>query len=288
MGLVKLGRCGDTVWTLPRMVHHAISPDDDGGFWVASKHYVAGASPYPHVSPPFYDETAMKVSAAGTVVSEVSILASLMRDRPGAFFGNATFDIPNGDMIHVNDVEALPAAFADRFPMFAPGDLLVSLRGLSMLLALRPSTGRVTWTSVGPWIRQHDPDFLPNGHISAFSNNTLDVGERVVGGDVPDPLGTSTIVDLDPATGATRVSYGDAPGRQFYSAYRGKHQALDNGNLLIVESNAGRAFEVASDGELVWEFVNHYDERDNAVVYQARRYADDYFTVSDWTCPAAR
>jgi hypothetical protein len=31
---------------------------------------------------------------------------------------------------------------------------------------------------------------------------------------------------------------------------------LPNGNTLIVESDAGRAFEVTAEGEIVWEFLN--------------------------------
>lgn len=35
-------------------------------------------------------------------------------------------------------------------------------------------------------------------------------------------------------------------------------QRLANGNTLICEGDCGRIFEVTSDGELVWEFVNPY------------------------------
>jgi len=31
---------------------------------------------------------------------------------------------------------------------------------------------------------------------------------------------------------------------------------LPNGNVLIAESDSGRLFEVTSDGEIVWEFLN--------------------------------
>lgn len=285
IGLAKVGRCGEVVWTLPRMVHHAISPAGDGGFWVGSKRYVTTASPYPHVRTPFHDETVMKVSADGVVQDEIPVLDALIHSAPGAFYGGAGFGVPNGDMIHLNDVEPLDAARAAAFPQFAAGDLLVSLRGLSLLGVLRPSTHRFVWTQVGMWSRQHDPDFQANGHITVFSNNTIEPGavpDTSTG--TPDPLGASTIIDLDPVTGASRVLYGGTPEQPFYSAYRGKHEILDNGNLLIVESNAGRVLEVTPSGELVWEYVNRFDATDAAVVYQARRYPESYFTVSDWTC----
>ena len=36
----------------------------------------------------------------------------------------------------------------------------------------------------------------------------------------------------------------------------GKHEWLPNGNLLVTESEKGRAFEVDQQGNIVWEFVN--------------------------------
>jgi hypothetical protein len=35
-------------------------------------------------------------------------------------------------------------------------------------------------------------------------------------------------------------------------------QRLTNGNTLITESSFGRFFEVTSQGEIVWEYVNPY------------------------------
>ena len=42
----------------------------------------------------------------------------------------------------------------------------------------------------------------------------------------------------------------------FYSRKIGSNQRLPNGNTLIVESWGGRAFEVAPDGQIVWEFFS--------------------------------
>ncbi|MEZ5290889.1 MAG: arylsulfotransferase family protein [Vicinamibacterales bacterium] len=286
-GLAKLDRCGGVVWTLPRMAHHVISPNADGTFWVGGRRYVEGPSPYPPLSTPFHEETAMRVSAGGQVLQEVSILKAVLDGAPGAFYGGPSGEVPRGDMLHLNDIEELPADIADRFPRMSAGDLLLSMRDLSLLMVMNPTTGQVVWRRVGRWIRQHDPDFKPDGTISVFSNNPLpDFASSTGAGGRQGPLGASTIIDLDPVTGATTVAYGGSADGHFYTPIRGKHEWLSNGDLLIVEANAGRVFEVAPDGEVVWDYVNRYDDRDVAVVYQARRYAEDYFTVSDWSCPA--
>jgi hypothetical protein len=56
----------------------------------------------------------------------------------------------------------------------------------------------------------------------------------------------------------------------------------------MTEAMAGRAIEVDAGGSVVWEFLNNYDKDSAAVITEATRYAPDYFTVRDWSCPDAR
>ena len=51
----------------------------------------------------------------------------------------------------------------------------------------------------------------------------------------------------------------------------GKHQWLPNGNLLITESMKGRAFEIDTNGEIVWEYVNIAEEGFSSVLEEAQR-----------------
>jgi hypothetical protein len=98
-------------------------------------------------------------------------------------------------------------------------------------------------------------------------------------------FGGSTIVEVDPATHEATVVYGGRDAQRFYTKYRGQHQRLPNGNLLMSDSMSGRAFEVDANGELVWQLLNSYDETAVATVNDVLRYPEDYFTVSDWSCP---
>lgn len=72
-----------------------------------------------------------------------------------------------------------------------------------------------------------------------------------------------------------------------YSHIRGAHQYLADGHVLITEDGGGRVFEIDDRGEIVWEFVNRYDEESVARVSQAIRYPPGYFAVDDWTCAEA-
>ncbi len=43
-----------------------------------------------------------------------------------------------------------------------------------------------------------------------------------------------------------------------HSRRSGRVQLLPNGNTLVVETDGGRALELAEDGEVVWEFRSPY------------------------------
>ena len=74
------------------------------------------------------------------------------------------------DPLHLNSV--YPASVA--IGKAQPGDLLLSLRHMSMLLLYRPSTNRVIWFKSGPWLNQHSAKFDANGDIYLFDNNIID------------------------------------------------------------------------------------------------------------------
>src|SRR5205807_7980899 len=95
----------------------------------------------------------------------------------------------------------------------------------------------------------------------------------------------STILEVDPTNGTVIRTFGAVPGQPMYTPERGKHQRLENGNILITETDSGRVLEIDGTGHLVWEFINRFDDQSVAIVTQATRYKPDYFAVRDWACP---
>jgi hypothetical protein len=53
---------------------------------------------------------------------------------------------------------------------------------------------------------------------------------------------------------------------------------------LITEFEGGRVFETNRHSEIIWEYVNRYDEETVAEITEARVYPESYFDVSDWSC----
>ena len=102
----------------------------------------------------------------------------------------------------------------------------------------------------GPFLMQHDPDFLPNGHLLVFDNRITGAMPR---------FGHSRLLEIDPVTREVVWSYQGTDKEPFYTDSGGTQQLLPNGNVLAVEIQGGRVFEVARGAggdRIVWEYVN--------------------------------
>ena len=66
----------------------------------------------------------------------------------------------------------------------------------------------------------------------------------------------SRVLELDPFTRQVVWQYGGVPGEAFHSEGMGSVQRLPNGNTLVTDSFAGRAFEVTRGKQVVWRFDN--------------------------------
>lgn len=281
-GTAKLDRCGDVVWTLPHMTHHSIDRSRDGSYWIPSRQWRETSGTTEMFRLPYRDDTILRVSAQGEVLSEISLNQILVDNGLYAILvANGDFEtkMRKEDVLHINDIEELSADLAGAFPHFEAGDLLLSMRHLNLLLVVDPDDWSVKWYRVGPWLRQHDPDFQPDGTITVFNNNSDDT----VHGEL---LGGSNILRFDPFSPTHEVSvwYDDDETPGFFTNTQGKHQVLSNGNTLIAEYWGGRVLEVTPDGRIVWEFVNKYDDEAVAKISGAVRYPAGYLLDPDWSC----
>lgn len=64
----------------------------------------------------------------------------------------------------------------------------------------------------------------------------------------------------------------------------GRDETTPAGGFIITEFEAGRAFEIDTDRNVVWEYITRYDETRVAELTGAKVYPADYFTVEDWSC----
>lgn len=282
LGTVKLDKDSNVVWTVDRATHHSITRTEDGKFWIPASRDIReipkelllmGVSKQWLVTKNSgkYENVLLLVDENGAVVKEISVLKALV---DGGFENELydTLSIHKTDPTHINDIEVVTEAMASSLPDVTTGDLLVSIRQLHMLAIFDQDSGQIKWHFRGPWLMQHDPDIMSDGKIVVFNNRrkSLNLAGRISG---------SNLMVLDPATSEIDIIYPTNDEQSFYSYIMGTHQLLSNGNRLITESCAGRVFEISSGGEIVWDFIQPYDETHAALIECSERIDPDYFDV---------
>lgn len=240
---VRVDACGKRVWTSDAQLNHAIYPIDGDRFaWGvgADDHIQRIDLKTGKIAQDISMEDLRRANPDLSVLEmrrvDDNALGLNTRGDAGAFYPDA---------YHVNDAEPLPPALAPRFPAFRAGDLLISLRSLNLVAVIDPQTHKIKWLTNSYTLRQHDPDWEPDGTISVFDNQ---MGRKF-----------SRVLNFDPRTGQYRVAV-DGRSLNFYSRIRGKQQSLKNGGMLVSSAEQGRIFEVGRDGKISSEILIHDPE----------------------------
>lgn len=250
-GMVMLDRDSNVIWKNLDRFHHSFAVAGDGHVYGLTHHFRHDAPEgTEHFPSPVLDDYLVIVSPAGETLKQISLLDALNRSEYRRLLWNIAY-YSLEDPLHTNDVEVLDRDAAARLqakvPQAAAGQVLLSFRELAggTLALLDVEQEEIVWALRGPWLSQHDPDILENGNILLFDNH----GHFGA-------AGRSRIVEVDPGTGRIAWTYAGDAERPFESRLRAAQEPLDNGNVLITESDGGRLLEVTPAGEIVWEFVN--------------------------------
>ena len=197
------------------------------------------------------------------------------------------------DWLHLNSATYLgPNRWYDAGDKrFAPNHVIVSSREAN-LLAIIARDGSVVWRlgpdfresdatrAIGQMIGQHHAHFIPKGLPGAGNLLVFDNGGPS-GYGAPSPIApngvgvnarpSSRVLEIDPVSLKLVWSY--TAGAQFFSTNISGAQRLANGNTLITEGAGGRIFEVTTDRQIVWEYMNPPtgNTRAPGTVYRAYR-----------------
>ncbi|MGB3316085.1 MAG: arylsulfotransferase family protein [Albidovulum sp.] len=264
-GMARLDACGAPVWAkTDQIYHHSLERGVDGYWTWASAIWNGGEDQRMIRFDPETGDILESIDLIDDVILKSPANALALQVPEEFEFDRTTQYGDRADIFHPNDVEELLPEMAAAFPQFEAGDLLISNRNIDQVAVIGRKTGAVKWSAYGPWQHQHDADFLPDGTISIFSNNT----DRF----------RSNIIRIDPKTGVSEdMFYGK--GVDFDSFIMGKQQRLPNGNWLITATIQGRVLEVTPAGKIVREYNNIIDETYNALVLYAEYLPPDYLTT---------
>ena len=254
-GLVRLDRDSNLVWKQAINAHGNFGVRRDGDVFVLT-HGIRNLKADPvgnfdqFTAGTILEDFLVHVSADGEIVDKVSLLEAFLNSdyRDALSMFPTTLEKPaeqSWDPLHPNDIDVIGSDFASKLPFARQGQLLVSFRTLDAVGILDLQAERLTWLTRGSWWQQYDADPLPNGNLMVFDSN----GHH-------DTDGPSRILEFRPKTGAIEWSYQGTPDESFWSIGGGTQQVLENGNLLVTSTSAGRIFEVTREGQIVWEFRN--------------------------------
>ncbi len=239
VGLVKLDRDSNIIWTYDGGAHHDLEVMDDGRIFVLTRD--AHRVPRLKLGSVVLEDFITILSSNGEELDRISILSAFWDSN----YDRALLALKmrrSGDITHTNTIEVLDGSLADRLPAFRKANVLISFRKLHAIAVVDIEARKVVWLMAGPWIGQHQPTVLPNDHILVFDNG----GETDI----------SRVIEFDPVTQEEVWRYGGSHDDGFYTKSCGTSALLPNGNILITESDNGRAFEVTRGREIVWEYRN--------------------------------
>ena len=242
-GLAKFDKDSNLLWRFSDNTHHDFSVDSAGNVNAIVHHITSDPiKGLEQLSYPALSDYLVTLSPSGEELERISVFEAL-RDSPYAsMFNKASMKKKEWDYTHVNSVMMLDADMAYAFPMFAAGDLLISIRNFNMVAVVDGKTHKVKWMIKEDWFRhQHDARFLYNGHILFFDNHM--------------PNDKSGATEVDPVTGKVTWVYDGSPDNQFTSEIRGRVQRLPNDNTLVTDSRNRTAYEVTEDKAIVWQYV---------------------------------
>jgi hypothetical protein len=237
-GVVRLSRDSEVRWSVQNRAHHDLAVQPDGGVIVLARE--GDVIPEVHATKPVLRDYLEFLNNEGEITRRVDLLTALL-DSPFA----STFKGVGkkaGDVFHTNSFVVLGEQAARLHSEFQPGRVLLSMRNLDALAVLDLNTERFVWVHRGEYAKQHDATVRDDGKLMLFDNS----GKP----------GTSRVLVYELPGMKLAWSYQGTAEAPFRSPTLGTVQALPTGNLLVTESEGGRAFELSPEGEIVWELYN--------------------------------
>lgn len=245
--LVKLDRCSSLEWAIPGSFHHSVEPTEDNiGVWVLDG---------PHIR-----RINVKTGEEERSISFFEIVEANKHLHIFDIRRNVFTKQNLQDPFHENEVAPFPHSKASYFSDWnlTEDDVMVSFRSLNLLFVLDTRTLQIKWWRFGLAKRQHDPDWQ-DGFVTVFNNNTRDTA--------PYSSGFSEIKRFSLEEQFSEVLY-SGNKHEHYTKHEGAHQLVDD-DILISSSTQGRVSRVDPDGNLVFDFLNLWDEDEILTITQA-------------------
>lgn len=262
IGLLKLDKDSRLLWSFKGGCHHEAFVAPDGRIYVLTR----GARIEPRINPsrPILPDAITILGRDGERLADYPLLEMFEKSEYASLLdGMRTY----GDVFHTNSIYVFDGSMENQWPPFKQGNVLISMLKQNAIAIVDLERKEIVWAATGGWKRQHDPTLLPGGSIMLFDNQGR-------------PGGGSRVIQIDPHSKRITWQYHGVDG-DLNSKTCGTARLISNGNILITESDSGRALEISPDKEIVWEFYNPHRAGDDddliATLFELTRFGEDYF-----------
>ena len=268
--LVRINKNSELVWLVDRQTHHSISLDHKGNVVVP---VVSQSPPDKNINPTREDGYIVVDPNTGEVIFEENLRDILeINSYFGLLYG---IGIPEQDLIHLNDVEIILKndAFVKK------GDLVFSLRNLSTVFLYRPSSKKIIWLKNGPWLKQHDVDYIGDGNFTIFDNGVIDdayfseikenqPAHRYI-------KNNNSIMNYNMKNDTITKIFLLTEKNSIFTPTQGLHRILRNKDVFVEESDMAILHRVSKDQKLVWSYVHNISKEFIGSQHWSRYYYED-------------
>ena len=246
--LFRLDKNNKIQWTNgSRQFHHSIEMEGDSTIWTGSK--IEGNKYFNFGIDTIRNDALCAIDIhTGKIKFEKSVAEILVEN--GYMYLLQVGKLEN-DVVHLNDIQ--PITIDSKY--WAKGDLFVSLRHRNTVFLYRPSTNKVLWLKIGPWLAQHDVDVVDAKTIMIFGNDVLRGRKEYL------VNGYNDIYFYDFEKDSVYTPYRQMMKKHSISTKtQGRCDLFPNGDLFIDESNNGKLFVISKD-RIKMKYVERIDDK---------------------------
>ena len=247
--LVKVDFCGNILWVNDvDNYSHSINLDLNEKIYVKSIKFPFTESLKPIIGDSiknFQDDTINILNQDGEIEFSKSLAEILIEN--GLINRVFTQDKYSRDPLHLNDIQ--PVLYDGNY--MKKGDLLLSVRNISLIILYRPSNNKILKIIEGEFLNQHDVDIINDSTISIYNNNLLrGVNKRKI-------IDNNEIVFYHFDTNTFSKKFEKTFVEfEINTATHGLVDFLEDGSAIVEDRNNSRIFYLDSKGKPIWIYYN--------------------------------
>jgi len=267
--LVKLSACSNIEWINYNFFHHSIEKINEDKIMATLTTKINDKN---NIGKFIKDDGyAIVDTKNGEILKEESVVNILIEND----YEYLVLGRPWGNnIIHLNDSQ--PIFINDSF--VNEGDIAFSSRHLSTVFLYRPAEKKIIWLKSGPWLAQHDIDYLGDGIFSIFGNNNYLNMPGYKNKNLNEKNNTK-LYFFDTKTNKVTTPFEKPMNSNYFNRQANGTQRVIEKNELFVDIDISLFF--MDKEEIIWKFDKRVDQ-DNKSLFRWSRYFKNNELKLDW------